>query len=233
MDEASIQAVILAGGLGTRMRPLTEKIPKPMLPVRGRPFLHHQIALLKSHGIRKILLLVAHLGQEIEHFFTNGSGLGVEIEYSYEPSPLGTGGALKNAEARLDPEFVLLNGDTYLDIDYRALISSFRSCHCEALIVAFADKTRGLAGNLAVTADGRVTAYSKKDCSGMTHVDAGAIVLSKSILQFISPGRKCSLEEDIYPVLIGNRRMRAWPTSEVFIDIGTPEGLESLARRLP
>lgn len=214
------------------MRPLTGKTAKPMLPVRGKPFLHHQIELLKLHGIQKILLLVAYLGQEIEQFFADGARLGVEIEYSHEPSPLGTGGALKNAEARLDSEFVLLNGDTYLDIDYQALISSFRPCHCDALIVAYEKKTARLAGNLALSADGRVTSYSKKDSNGMTHVDAGVIVLDQSVVRLIPSGKKCSLEEEIYPILVKRRQMRAWPTSEAFVDIGTPEGLESLARKL-
>jgi D-glycero-alpha-D-manno-heptose 1-phosphate guanylyltransferase len=232
VDEASIQAVILAGGLGMRMRPLTEKTPKPMLLVRGKPFLYHQIALLKSHGLRKILLLVSYLGQEIERFFTNGCDLGVTIEYVYEPFPLGTGGALKNAEAQLDSQFVLLNGDTYLDIDYQALISSFRSCHCEGLIVAFENQTGSFAGNLALSSEGSVTGYSKKDSRGMTHVDAGVIVLDKTVLQLIPSGQRCSLEEEIYPLLIQHRQLRAWPTSEVFVDIGNVGGLQLLARKL-
>jgi NDP-sugar pyrophosphorylase family protein len=227
-----MQAVILAGGLGTRMRPLTETIPKPMLPVLGKPFLYHQIELLRSHRIRRILLLVAYLGEEIERFFSDGSHLGVRIEYSYEPSPIGTGGALKNAEARLDSEFMLLNGDTYLDIDYQGLISAYRACRCEALIVAFENKENRMAGNLALAVDGSVTAYSKKDSAGLTHVDAGVIILDKSILQLIPAEKACSLEEEIYPTLIRTGKMRAWPTSQVFIDIGSPEGLRSLARQV-
>src|SRR5208282_6436393 len=118
------QAVILAGGLGTRMRPITETIPKPMIAVAGEPFLHHQLSLLRSFGIRRVLLLVAYLGDQIENYFGDGTSLGLQLGYSYESAPLGTGGALKNAEALLDDEFVVLNGDTYLAIDYAALIRS-------------------------------------------------------------------------------------------------------------
>src|SRR5436305_1410835 len=104
------QAVILAGGLGTRMRPMTEQVPKPMLPVKGKPFLYHQLRLLESHGFRRALLLVGYLGEQIEEYFGSEDfrskdavalGLTIDIDYSYESSPLGTGGALKNAAAKL------------------------------------------------------------------------------------------------------------------------------------
>ena len=227
-----MQAVILAGGLGTRMRPLTEKTPKPMLTVNGKPFLSHQIELLKSQGFSRFLLLVAYRGEEIRKFFLDGKSLGVHIEYSDEASPLGTGGALKNAEARLDSEFLLLNGDTFLDISYRELTAAYKACGCPALVVAYENGQKRLPNNLAVASGGEVTAYSKKDAVGMTHVDAGVIALDKRILELIPAGRSCSLEEEIYPVLVRRRELRAWPTSEAFIDIGSPAGLEALSRRL-
>jgi NDP-sugar pyrophosphorylase family protein len=228
-----MQAVILAGGLGTRMRPLTEKIPKPMLPVNGRPFLYHQIELLKSQGFSRFLLLVAYRGDEIRKFFLDGKSLGVHIEYSDEASPLGTGGALKNAEARLDAEFLLLNGDTFLDIHYQDLAVAYKACGSPAMVVAYENGQKRLPNNLAVASGGEVTAYSKKDAAGVTHVDAGVIALDKRILELIPAGRSCSLEEEIYPVLVRRRELRAWPTSEAFIDIGSPAGLEALGRKLP
>src|SRR5437879_6496433 len=120
------QAVILAGGLGTRMRPLTEQVPKPMLPVNGKPFLEHQIRLLESRGFLRVLLLVGYLGEQIEEYFALDS----HIDYSYESSPLGTGGALKNAAAKLDSKFVVLNGDTYLDVDYGKFCADFERSDC-------------------------------------------------------------------------------------------------------
>src|SRR5262244_3757312 len=94
---SEMQAVILAGGLGTRMRPITETIPKPLIAVAGKPFLQHQLELLRRNGVKRDLLLVAYLGEQIENYFGNGAAVGCAIEYSYEPALLGTGGALKNA----------------------------------------------------------------------------------------------------------------------------------------
>src|SRR5882724_5899162 len=107
--EIDCQAVILAGGLGTRMRPVTETIPKPMIPVCGKPFLQHQLELLQKNGIDRVLLLVSYLGEQIEEYFSNGDSLKMNLSYSYESSPLGTGGALKNAGSKLEEKFLVLN----------------------------------------------------------------------------------------------------------------------------
>lgn len=226
------QAVILAGGLGTRMRPMTEQVPKPMLNVKGKPFLQHQIQLLKSHGVGRVLLLVAYLGEQIEQHFGDGSALGTQIAYSYERSPMGTAGALKNAEDKLDREFLVLNGDTYLDIHYQDLFEFFAGCNCDGLTVAFENPEQALKNNLAVGDARIVTAYSKQDASGLTHVDAGATVFRKNVLDSIPAGRKCSLEEEIFPVLIQNQRLKAWPTRERFIDMGSTTGLAALQEKL-
>jgi len=235
---SDFQAVILAGGLGTRMLPITTSIPKPMIPVNGKPFLQYQFELLARYGLRRVLLLVAYLGEQIEAHFGKGAALGIELAYSYESEPLGTGGALKNAAAQLDKQFVVLNGDTYLPIDYRALLQSFREKNNSAMIVAYrpateasADLVSRLPRNLAISADGKISAYRKRDPQGLTHVDAGVLVLRKDILNAIPP-RKCSLEEEIFPQLIAQHRMEAWTTTEAFYDMGTPAGLEALAARL-
>jgi mannose-1-phosphate guanylyltransferase len=234
------QAVILAGGLGTRMRPVTETIPKPMIPVLGKPFLEQQLELLASFGFQRALLLVAYLGEKIEQYFGDGSARGWELSYSYEPSPLGTGGALKNAETKLEDEFVVLNGDTFLMIDYDAVRRAFRQTNADAFIVAY-QKSRGaiantlancVPNNLAVAPDGRVTAYRKHDPQSLTHVDAGVLFLRKEVLKKIPPERACSLEQEIFPWLIEEGRMQAWITSEPFYDMGSPEGLKALEARL-
>jgi len=227
-----LQAAILAGGLGTRMRPLTEAIPKAMIEVCGKPFLHHQLELVRENGMARVLLLVAHLGEKIEQHFGDGAFLGVELSYSYEPAPLGTGGALKHAAGKLEDEFLVLNGDTFLPVDYAAMARDFRKHRPSALIVAYDNREPRKASNLAVAADGRVTAYRKRDPQGLTHIDAGAIILRREVLDDIPPGRVCSLEEEVFPKLIEQGRMRAWVTSESFYDMGTPAGLEALERRL-
>ena len=119
--------VILAGGLGTRLRPFTSEVPKALIPIGGKPFLHHQIDLLKRRGIRDIVLCVAHLGEQVKDYFGDGSWLGVRIKYSEEEGHLlGTAGAIKNAEPLLSDDFFLMYGDSYLMIDYREVMRYFR-----------------------------------------------------------------------------------------------------------
>jgi len=240
MAENSMQAVILAGGLGTRMRPITETIPKPMIAVAGKPFLQHQLELLRGAGIERALLLVAYLGEQIQEYFRDGAKFGCDISYSFEPSLLGTGGALKNAEEQLQDDFVLLNGDTYLGIDYRGLAKEFAEVDCSALIVAYEKPVTVLQdipasvlpNNLGVNRDGVVTAYRKRNPEGLSHIDAGVIVLKKEILSGLRTGQKCSLEEEIYPNLIARSEMRAWVTHEPFHDMGSPAGLAALEEKL-
>ena len=234
------QAVILAGGLGTRMRPITETIPKPMIPVLGRPFLEQQLELLASFGFRRALILVAYLGEKIEQHFGDGRARGWELSYSYEPSPLGTGGALKNAETKLEDDFVVLNGDTLLMIDYDAVWRAFRQANADAFVVAYEKSGSAIANtlanrvpnNLAVAPDGRVTAYRKHAPQNLTHVDAGVLFLRKGVLKKIPSAQPCSLEQEIFPRLIEGGRMHAWITSEPFYDMGSPEGLQALEARL-
>ena len=226
------QAVILAGGLGTRMRPVTETIPKPMIPVCGRPFLQHQLELVRTNGIERVLLLVSYLGEQIEQYFQRGDSMGMKIGYSYESSPLGTGGALKNASSKLEEKFLLLNGDTFLDVDYAAVVADFQHHKPQALIVARKSPNMPVPNNLAVSADGHVTAYQKRNPENMTCTDAGAIVLSREVVDDIAPAQICSLEEQIFPKLIQRGEMRAWVTPEPFFDMGSPAGLQALSEKL-
>jgi NDP-sugar pyrophosphorylase family protein len=239
-DLSLSQAVILAGGLGTRMRPITETIPKPMIAVARKPFLQHQLELLSAAQISRALLLVGYLGEQIQQFFDDGAKFGIGISYSFEAFPLGTGGALKNAESHLPDHFILINGDTYLAIDYGALLGDFAEVNCAALIVAYEKPANAsqdppanrVPNNLAVGPDGMVTAYRKRNPEWMSHVDAGVIVLKKEILTRLPAGRVCSLEEETYPRLIEDREMRAWVTSEPFYDMGSPAGLAALEQKL-
>lgn len=219
---------------------MTETIPKPMLPVGRKPFLEHQLNLLKDHGVRRVLLLVAYLGETIESYFGDGSRFNCRLDYSYEPAPLGTGGALKLAERKLDAEFLLLNGDTYLAVNYARMMEEFSAGPDSALIVAYqrlpgtpatapADR---VPNNLGVLPDGRVSCYRKRNPEGLTHVDAGVIALRKEVLEALPVGKAFSLEEEVYPQLIQEGRMRAWTTDEPFYDMGSPEGLAALEEKL-
>ncbi|HMT27232.1 MAG TPA: sugar phosphate nucleotidyltransferase, partial [Candidatus Absconditabacterales bacterium] len=122
-----MQIVILAGGLGTRLRPITETIPKPMVEVNNKPFLEYQILMLKKYGFKKILMLIGYKGEMIENYFQDGEKYGVKIEYSYEGDELlGTGGAIRNAYSKLEDNFIVINGDTYLDYDYHHMIDLYQ-----------------------------------------------------------------------------------------------------------
>src|ERR1700686_1756541 len=116
-----MQAVILAGGLGTRLWPLTRQVPKPMVPVAGVPYLEHQLRLLKKQSILDIVLLTGYLGEQVEEYFGDGGSLGLAIRYSREPQPRGTAGALREARSLLAGTFLLIYGDSYLPIDYAAV----------------------------------------------------------------------------------------------------------------
>jgi len=227
-----MQVVILAGGMGTRLRPLTNTIPKAMVTVRGKPFLEHQLGLLKATGLTDVLILAGYLGGQIEEYFGDGSALGVRIGYSHEQSPMGTGGALKIAEPALEEHFVLLNGDTLLPIDYRALVDAFGGSGTTGLIVAYSNTCKIAANNLKLSNQDLVLAYNKDDDTGMTHVDAGAIVLDKSVLELIRPGRPCSLEREVFRQLIRKRQLKAFRTDQRFYDMGSIEGLKQIEKVL-
>jgi len=227
-----MQVVILAGGMGTRLRPLTNTIPKAMVTVRGKPFLEHQLGLLKAAGLTDVLILVGYLGGQIEEYFGDGSALGMRIGYSHEQSPMGTGGALKIAEPALEEHFVLLNGDTLLPIDYRALVDAFGGSATTGLIVAYSNTCKIAPNNLKLSNQDLVLAYNKDDDTGMTHVDAGAIVLDKSVLELIRPGRPCSLEREVFRQLIRKRQLKAFRTDQRFYDMGSIEGLKQIEKVL-
>lgn len=221
-----MQAVILAGGKGTRLRPLTCQMPKSMVPIHGKPFLQHQFELIKSFGINEVLLLVSYLGEQIEEYFDNGSKFGLSIEYSYEEIPLGTGGALKNAEDKLAKEFLLLNGDTFLPIDYRKLISYSHRYNKIGVITVYNNSEKIVPNNIAIGKSNLVIGYNKKDSKGMTHVDAGVMVFKKDVIDLIPKDQICSLEEEIFHKLIKVRKLLAFPTDKRFYDMGNFEKLE-------
>lgn len=223
-----IQAAILAGGKGTRLRPLTYRIPKSMVPIHGKPFLQYQLELIKSFGVNKVLLLVSYLGKQIEQYFGDGLRFGLKIEYFYEQFPMGTGGALKNAEGKLEKEFIVLNGDTFLVIDYIELVEYFYRSDKAGMITIYDNPDGIVPNNIAIGESNLVTDYNKRDSNGMTHVDAGVMVFKKDVLDLIPRGRLCSLEEEIFTKLIERKELLAFPTSQRFYDMGSYKGMETI-----
>lgn len=227
----NLQTVILAGGRGSRLRPITRKIPKVMIPINGRPFLEYLLRLLKKNGFSEILLLVGYLGRQIEEYFGDGERTGLEIKYSYEDIPLGTGGALKKAEGLLSSEFLLVNGDTYLEFDYGLLISDFERLDGKGLICVYTNPGKVMVSNLLLDRDGRVTKYDKTNPEGLTEVDAGVGIFKKEVLNLIPENTFISLETRIYEKLIRVKKLYGFPVEKEFLDIGTPERLSN-ARRI-
>lgn len=220
-----MQVVILAGGKGTRLAPLTHDIPKPMVSVRGRPFLEHLIELFKCFSFTDVLILACYLGEQIEDYFGDGDSFDVRIRYSYEKLPLGTGGALKNANSMLDEAFLLVNGDTFLPIDYHVLVSRFKQLCKSAMIVAYNGLEPIAVNNLKIE-HGSIVAYNKDNPDGMTHLDAGVIAMKKEVLKLIESGCVCSLEKQIFPKLIADGQLAAFETQQKFYDMGTFRGLD-------
>lgn len=222
----SLQAAILAGGPGTRLRPLTDRVPKPMVPVAGRPYLEYQLDWLRGLGITDVVLLVGYLTEKIEEHFGDGAAFGVSIRYSREPRPAGTGGALRLALPLLAESFLVLNGDSYLPIDYRGLTERLESSSAEAVLAVYdnALEDAGVRNNLELDGD-RVARYDKTGAAGLTHVDAGAIALRRRALL---EGGVWSLENDLFPRLIARGALAAFPVRQRFYDMGTPAGLAML-----
>ncbi len=219
-----MQAVILTGGLGTRLRPLTYTVPKGMVEIKGRPFLEYLILYLKRFEVGRVLLCTGYLGEMIEDYFQDGSSFGVEVGYSREETPLGTGGALKKALPLLEEEFFLTNGDTLLPVDYREMSEAFQDFSGLVMISAYPS---GEKPNLSVDGEEMVTGYSRKgEGGGFAYVDAGVSLFRRGVADYFPGGEKFSLENEVYPKLIESAKIKAFPLKERFYDIGTPEGVK-------
>ncbi len=227
-----MQVVILAGGLGTRLRPLTEKFPKPMAPIKGKPFLEYQLTLLKKNNLNNVILCVGYLGEKIKDYFGNGEKMGMDIIYSKEDRPLGTGGALKNAQHLLEKEFILLYGDSFLDIDYQDVVKKFRALKKDGMSVIFENNPKIAHNNIEARENFEIVNYDKENEDKCNYIEAGVHVFKKSILHFIPENSVFSLEEDVFPCLIRRRELFAYPTGVRFYDIGTFERFENFKKIL-
>jgi NDP-sugar pyrophosphorylase family protein len=224
-----MQAVILAGGLGTRLRPITETIPKPMVPVAGKPYLEHQLRELARQGVNDIVLLTGYLGEQVEQYFGDGAQLGLRIKYSKEPHPLGTGGAVRLAAALLEDDFLLIYGDSYLPVDYPAVLNTLRRSKAEGLLVVYDNRlgdTSVISNVNFDEATGMVTRY-EKDGEGLCYVEAGVLAFRKSVLGLLSDAPVVSLEKEVFPQLIARGALAGYSTTQRFYDIGTPDRLEA------
>lgn len=219
-----IQVAVLAGGMATRLGSLTGSRPKSLVMVDTKPFLEHQIIMLKKSGVNEIILCVGHFAQQIIDYFGDGSDYGVHIIYSIEQKPLGTAGALKNAEHLLDEIYFTLYGDSFLFLNFHEILSFFMRSQKIGLMTVF--KNSGLydRSNTRIDDDGMVVEYDKHRETGFKYVDYGLNVFRKKVLEMIPKGEYYTLEQ-IFNSLIGKRQLISFETKERFYEIGSPAGL--------
>jgi len=231
-----MQVVILAGGLGTRLWPLTRRVPKPMVPVNGVPYLEHQLRLLERQNLTDIVILTGYLGEQIEDYFGDGGMLGLRIRYSRDRQQRGTGGALRDARGVLAEAFLLIYGDSYLPIEYRAVGARLMETASDAVMAVYGGLWRetGVFPNVALGADGAVVRYDKKATGerDLRYVEAGVLALRRQALDLIPPDKVISLEQEIFPLLIQSGRLWGYRTAQRFYDMGTPEGLRVIEQHL-
>ena len=224
-----MQAVVLAGGLGTRLWPLTREIPKPMAPVAGAPYLEHQLLLLARQGIGDIVLLTGYLGEQIEEHFGDGRRWNLRVRYSRETAPLGTGGALRQAGGLIEETFLLIYGDSYLPIAYADVLAQLESSTATGVVVVYDNRfgDTSVLNNIAVDERSRVIRYDKESVNdpALTHVEAGVLAFRRRVLELVPAEGVVSLEKEVFPMLIARRDLLAWPTRQRFYDIGTPDRL--------
>ncbi len=231
-----MQAVILAGGMGTRLWPLTREVPKPMVAVAGVPYLEHQLRWLGQQAIDDIVLLTGYLGEQIEDYFAGGEAWGLSIRYSREEQPLGTGGAIRQAQHLLADRFLLIYGDSYLPIAYAEVLDLLVQRRTQGVMVVYDNtlENTDVNNNIALDQDGFVIRYDKEaaDDPELTHVEAGVLAFDRSIVERLTFAEKISLEQQVFPQLIAERQMVAFPTQQRFYDIGTPDRLQTIERIL-
>ena len=232
MSKEMFPAAILAGGLATRLRPITETIPKALVEVQGEPFIAHQLRLLRSKGLRRIVLCVGYRGEMIQEFAGTGAEYGVQVEFSYDgPRLLGTAGALKKALPLLGEAFFVLYGDSYLPCDYQQVQNSFRENGRLGMMTVFRNLGQWDRSNVEYE-NGRILVYDKRNQTArMRHIDYGLGVFSREAFDTVPADRPCDLAE-LYQDLLQRGELASFEMKERFYEIGSLAGLEELRRLL-
>jgi mannose-1-phosphate guanylyltransferase len=220
-----VQALILAGGEGTRLRPLTTTVPKPVVPLVDRPFVAFMLDWLHGYGVDDVVMSCGHLASGVRNVLGDGGAFGVSLRYVEEQRPLGTGGALKHAESLLDDRFLMLNGDVLTDIDLGAQIAQHEATGAVATLALTPVEDPTNYGLVRTTEGGQVTEFVEKpspDQIDTRNISAGVYVLERSVLDMLAPEQPASIERDVFPQLVG-AGLYGHEASGYWLDIGTPE----------
>jgi mannose-1-phosphate guanylyltransferase len=220
-----MQAVILVGGQGTRLRPLTSTLPKPIVPLVDRPFISYMLAWLRGHGVEDVIMSCGFLATSVREVLGDGSQQGVRLRFVEEPDPRGTAGALKLAEPMLEERFLMLNGDVLTDIDLTSQIAQHEETGASATLALVPVADPSAYGLVLLHEDRSVKEFLEKpgaDRIESNLISAGAYVLERSILDLVPAERNVSIEREVWPRLVGDG-LYGFPSEGYWLDIGTPE----------
>ncbi|MER6145081.1 NDP-sugar synthase [Streptomyces sparsogenes] len=229
---ATPEAILLVGGKGTRLRPMTVNTPKPMVPAAGVPFLTHQLARARAAGVEHIVLATSYLAEVFEPYFGDGSSLGLHLEYVTEREPLGTGGAIRNVASRLhsgpDDPVLIFNGDILTGLDIPALVDTHRTTGADVSLHLTRVTDPRAYGLVPTDATGRVTAFLEKPQTAAEivtdQINAGAYVFNRSVIDAIPAGRPVSVERETFPgLLAAGAHLQGMVDSTYWLDLGTPQ----------
>ncbi|HWE91581.1 MAG TPA: NDP-sugar synthase [Pseudonocardiaceae bacterium] len=221
-----VEAVVLVGGKGTRLRPLTLSAPKPMLPTAGVPFLKHLLSRISAIGIKHVVFGTSYMAEVFQNYFGDGSEYGLEIDYVVEAEPLDTAGGIRNVAEKLrEPDVLVFNSDILSGVDLRAVVATHRETAADVTLhlVKVPDPRRF--GCVPTDADGRVTAFLEKTANPPTdQINAGCYVFRRDVIDTIPAGRRVSVERETFPgLLAAGRRLQGYVDSSYWLDVGTPE----------
>jgi mannose-1-phosphate guanylyltransferase len=220
-----MQAVILVGGQGTRLRPLTSTVPKPVVPLVDRPFISYMLEWLRAHGVDDVIMSCGFLATSVRNVLGDGSAMGIRLRFIEEPDPRGTAGAVKLAEPMLDERFLMLNGDVLTDIDLTAQIAQHEATGARATLALVGVPDPTAYGLVILEPDGSVRDFVEKPSSDRVEsnlISAGAYVLEREVLELVAPDRNVSIEREVWPMMIGDG-LYGFAAEGYWLDIGTPE----------
>lgn len=222
-----MKALFLAGGKGTRLRPITNELPKPMVPVVGKPLLERNIERLKEHGVDEVVLSTCYKPYKIEKYFGNGEKLGIKINYISEDIPLGTAGAIKNAEEFFDDTFIVFNADILSDIDISDMIKWHKEKGAFATIATTQVEDPSAYGVIEYDDKGFITAFKEKPKPHETTsnlINAGIYIFEPELFNEIPSGRTVSIERETYPKLLDHgKKIAVYNKCSYWLDLGTPD----------
>jgi D-glycero-alpha-D-manno-heptose 1-phosphate guanylyltransferase len=224
MKENYIEAIILAGGKGTRLKTVLDDRPKPMAIIGGKPFIEWLLLLLQQQGVQKVVICTGYMGEKIESYFGDGHEIGIKINYACDPFPLGTGGAVRNALAiTTSNHLLILNGDSYFRLDLPYFLNTHHTQNAKATISLGSVENSSRYGSVKINEDGEITTFLEKLAwkqPGL--INTGIYIIEREVINQIPEKQTVSLEKEVFPSLIG-RGLYGMQSNGFFIDIGTPE----------